>query len=198
MIYLIFDTETTGLPKNWKAQTSDVDNWPRLVQISWVITDGKERQEFNYIIKPDGFEIPAEVSAIHGITQERAVAEGRDREFILNLFRSFVNLADIVVAHNLSFDKAIVGAEYYRMFGDNRFEQRLATKDTFCTMLQSIDLVAIKGTHGGGNKWPKLMELYRHFFNRDFEGAHDALNDTRACEECFFKLRELAHEQVPN
>lgn len=188
MIYLIFDTETTGLPANYKAPTSDVNNWPRLVQLSWVITDGVERQEFDFIIKPDGYEIPAHVAEIHGITQERAMAEGRDREFILNIFRSFVNLADQIVAHNLDFDKAIVGAEYYRLFGDNRFEKRLAEKQLFCTMLKSTEMVGIKGTHAGQSKWPKLIELYKHFFNETFDGAHNSLNDTRACERCFKKL----------
>ena len=197
MIYLIFDTETTGLPKNWKAPTSDVDNWPRLVQLSWVLTDGVEREEFNFIIKPNGFEIPTEASGIHGITTERAKQDGRNREFILDLFRSAVNIADVVVAHNLNFDQSIMGAEYFRTYKDNRFEQRLATKQTFCTMLQSTELLGITGNHAGKSKWPKLQELYYHFFGTDFDGAHDAINDTRACEACYFKIKELATPPKP-
>ena len=38
-MYLIFDTETTGLPKNWKAPITDTDNWPRCVQIAWQLHD---------------------------------------------------------------------------------------------------------------------------------------------------------------
>lgn len=191
MIYLIFDTETTGLPANYNAPVSDLENWPRLVQISWVLTDGVEREEFNYIIKPTDFKIPDEVSAIHGITDSEARKNGRDRDFILNLFRTAINVADVVVAHNLDFDKAIVGAEYYRMFGADSFGKRLAEKKLFCTMKDSADILKITGTHAGGKKWPKLIELYRHFFDEDFDGAHNALNDTRACERCFNELLKL-------
>lgn len=196
MTYLIFDTETTGLPLNYRAPSSDVENWPRLVQLSWVLTDGKERQEYDFIIKPDTYEIPAQASNIHGITQERALAEGRDREFILNIFRCFVNVADVIVAHNIDFDKAIMGAEYFRIYGDNRFEKRLATKELFCTMQKSTEMVGIKGTHAGQSKWPKLIELYQHLFNESFDGAHNSLNDTRACERCFKKLIGIK-EPVP-
>jgi len=191
MIYLIFDTETTGLPANYKAPTSDVENWPRLVQISWVITDGVNRQEYDYIIKPEGFTIPEQASAIHGISTDRALKEGQDRNFILNLFRAFINTADKIVAHNIEFDKAIVGAEYFRIYGDDRFEKRLATKEEFCTMLKSTELVGITGNHAGLKKWPKLIELYKKLFNEEFDGAHNSLNDTRACERCFLELIKL-------
>ena len=191
MIYLIFDTETTGLPANYNAPVSDVENWPRLVQISWVLTDGIEREEFNYIIKPTDFKIPDQASAIHGITDSQARKEGRDRDFILNIFRTAINVADVVVAHNLDFDKAIVGAEYYRMFGADSFGKRLAEKKLFCTMKESTEILKIAGTHAGGSKWPKLIELYRHFFDEEFDGAHNALNDTRACERCFNELIKL-------
>lgn len=69
MRYCFFDTETAGLPKNFSAPTTDVDNWPRLVQLSWILTD--ERKEV-FIIRPDGFTIPEEASNVHGITTERA------------------------------------------------------------------------------------------------------------------------------
>lgn len=188
MLSLIFDTETTGLPKNWQAPLSDSDNWPRLVQLSWVMSNGLDRQEFNFIIKPNGFIIPAEASAIHGITQEAAEAQGVDLAFALALFRACVNVADRIVAHNLSFDRAIVGAEYYRLGLGQSFEKRLEDKELFCTMLKSTELVGITGTHAGKSKWPKLIELYQHLFNESFDGAHNSLNDTRACERCYFEL----------
>ena len=52
-MYLFFDTETTGLPKDWKAPISDLDNWPRLVQIAWSHYDssGNEISNNSYIIK---------------------------------------------------------------------------------------------------------------------------------------------------
>lgn len=188
MLHLIFDSETSGLPKNWRAPLSDGNNWPRLVQLSWILSDGKFKQEFDYIIRPDGFEIPPEVAAIHGITTEMALESGYDLKFVLSLFRAFLNVADKVVAHNLDFDRSIVGAEYYRLGLGEAFEKRFNEKETFCTMKKSTELVRISGTHGGGFKWPKLIELYKHLFNEEFDGAHNSLNDTIACARCYFEL----------
>lgn len=58
-MYIIFDTETTGLPRDYNAPMSDVDNWPRLVQIAWQLHDakGKLLSNHNYIIRPEGFTI---------------------------------------------------------------------------------------------------------------------------------------------
>ena len=73
-MYLFFDTETTGIPKNYKAPVSDIKNWPRLVQIAWLVTDksGNEVKSAEYIIKPNGFSIPDDAAKIHGITNELA------------------------------------------------------------------------------------------------------------------------------
>ena len=79
MTYLFFDTETTGVPKNYKAPSSDLENWScRLVQLSWIVKNDKQEElsRGNFIVKPDGFEIPTEASDIHGITTEKALAEG--------------------------------------------------------------------------------------------------------------------------
>ena len=188
MFHLIFDTETTGLPKNWNAPLSDVENWPRLVQLSFIISDGKDSREFDFTIKPEGFEIPVEASNIHGISTEKALEEGVDLKLALSIFRAMLNVADVVVAHNISFDKAIMGAEYHRQGIGEAFEARLASKKQFCSMKESTALCAIIGSHGGGNKWPKLIELYRHLFNEDFSDAHNSLADTRACARCYFEL----------
>jgi DNA polymerase III epsilon subunit-like protein len=75
---LFFDTETTGTPRNYNAPVSDSSNWPRLVQLAWIMADDKGNvlKRKSVIIKPDGFVIPNNVSAIHGITTERAKQEG--------------------------------------------------------------------------------------------------------------------------
>ena len=84
-MFLIFDTETTGLPKNYKAPVTDSDNWPRMVQLAWQLHDnsGKLLQAKNYIVKPDGYDIPIGVSKIHGITTERAERDGHDLKLVL-------------------------------------------------------------------------------------------------------------------
>ncbi len=88
-MFLIFDTETTGLPKNYKAPVSDSENWPRMVQIAWQLhsNDGKLITAKNHIIKPDGYDIPIGISKIHGITTERAERDGIDLRAVLEEFQ---------------------------------------------------------------------------------------------------------------
>lgn len=74
-MYLFFDTETTGLPKNWKAPVTDLNNWPRLVQLAYD-SNGNKISGGDFIIKPEGFSIPTESSRIHGISTERALRAG--------------------------------------------------------------------------------------------------------------------------
>ena len=84
-MFLTFDSETTGLPKNFKAPLSDSDNWPRLVQLAWQINDNKGKLKSNksYIIKPQGFTIPYNSEKVHGISTEIALKEGHNLEFVL-------------------------------------------------------------------------------------------------------------------
>jgi DNA polymerase III subunit epsilon len=120
-MYLFFDTETNGLPKNWKAPVTDLLNWPRLVQIAWVLfdNDGNEVKRNDYIIKPIGFTIPYEASKVHGITTERAESEGVDLKLSLDEFNEQLERATHLVAHNMSFDEKIIGAEFLRIGYNN-------------------------------------------------------------------------------
>ncbi|MEI7596758.1 MAG: 3'-5' exonuclease [Bacteroidota bacterium] len=115
-MYLFFDTETTGLPKNWKAPVTDTNNWPRLVQLAWLVYNEKgeliDAQDF--IIKPDGFTIPAEASRVHGINTQRALEEGVELTEVLVKFNEHISNMPYLVAHNMSFDEKIVGAEFVR------------------------------------------------------------------------------------
>jgi len=184
-MYLFFDTETTGLPRNWKAPVTNTRNWPRMIQIAWVYTDGSgniiERDSF--IIKPEGFKIPFEVTKVHRITAERAQAEGSDLESVLRSFNDLVTETKYLVAHNISFDEKIVGAEFVR----KRISTQLHRKPQLCTMHASTDFCRIPGPYG--YKWPKLSELHWKLFNEDFEEAHDAAADINATVKCFWEMR---------
>ena len=111
-MYLFFDTETTGLPKKWKEPVTNLDNWPRLVQIAWLSYNefGELLSSDNRIIKPNGFIIPEDASKIHGITHENADLIGEDLAQVLTEFKALVDNAKYLVAHNMSFDEKIVGA----------------------------------------------------------------------------------------
>ena len=91
-MYLFFDTETTGIPANHKAPASDLKNWPRLVQIAWLLSeeDGNEVSSAEYIVKPDGFVIPMEAAKIHGITTELAQRSGADLLAVLTAAESAI------------------------------------------------------------------------------------------------------------
>jgi len=186
-MYLFFDTETTGLPKSWKAPVSDLDNWPRMVQIAWLEYDssGKQMASVNYIIKPDGYTIPADAAKIHGISTERALAEGVPLTQALCDFSDAMNRAECLVAHNMNFDDKIAGAEFLR----TNIANKLFDIKKICTMTSSVDFCKIDGRYG--YKWPKLSELHIKLFDVDFEEAHDAAVDVTACANCFFKLKEL-------
>ena len=183
-MFLFFDTETTGLPLVWRAPLEDLDNWPRLVQLAWLLTDenGKEVKSTNRIIKPEGFIIPAEAAAVHGISTAQAKKEGILLNTALKEFSQAVDEAKILVAHNMSFDEKIMGAELLR----KKYQHKLFERPKICTMLSSTDYCKIQNDFG--YKWPKLIELHQKLFDEEFENAHDALADVKACARCFFEL----------
>ena len=183
---LFFDTETTGVPKNWNAPVSNIENWPRLIQIAWQLydEDGKLIESYDSIIKPDNFVIPIEATKIHGITTEKAYKEGKDLELILENFKSKLNISKLLVAHNISFDEKILGAEFYRLFNSNPLEKI----PNFCTMKHSTNICKLEGSYG--YKWPKLEELYYFLFKTRFNNAHDAKVDIQATAECYFEMKK--------
>jgi DNA polymerase III subunit epsilon len=186
-MYLFFDTETTGLPRNWKAPVTDLNNWPRMIQIAWILCDktGNRIESDDYIIKPENFTIPVEASKIHGITTERAIDMGANLEKVLLAFSELVKQADFIVAHNISFDEKILGAELLRKRVRCDFEK----KRKLCTMKAATNYCRIPGPYG--YKWPKLSELYMRLFGKGFEEGHDASVDINATEKCFWELRRI-------
>ncbi len=185
-MYLFFDTETTGLPRNWNAPVSDLSNWPRLVQIAWLLydADGKKVSGRDYIVKPQGFVIPQEAARIHGITTEKANSHGVSLKAALEDFSRALDRASYLVAHNMRFDEKIVGAEFLR----EGIKHKLFQTDKICTMTATTHYCKLPGIYGD-YKWPKLSELYFTLFNDTFEEAHNAAVDIGACAECFWELR---------
>ncbi len=184
-MYLFFDTETTGIPRKWNAPVTDLNNWPRMVQIAWVIYNeiGEELEEQNHIIVPENYTIPYHVTQIHGISTKRAKEEGKDLKEVLELFAAALASVQVVVAHNISFDEKIIGAEFLRKKVVHDFYK----KQQICTMKSTTHVTKIPGKYG--YKWPKLSILYRHLFNETFAEQHNALADIRATARCFWELR---------
>ncbi len=192
---LVLDCETTGLPTNYDAPVTDVDNWPRAVQIAWATfeNNGSEIKHCSYLIRPDGFEIPADVTAIHGISTELARENGYTINVILISLAQDLREAALVVGHNLEFDANVLGAEYIRAGYENYLDFIGPTIDTMKNGAV-IDFCALPGKRG--YKWPKLSELMNAL---SFEpgNRHDALSDVMDTAKCFFELLKRGVLSLP-
>lgn len=194
---LTYDTETTGLP-DFKARSADPIQ-PHLVQLALVISsdDGAEITATSVIIKPDGWTIPAEVTAIHGISHERAMDEGIPEAVAVGMFLVNQGQCAIRVAHNESFDRRIMRIAMTRSSLERDFIEAIEGRASYCTCNNAKPIVNLPPTErmlaSGFNspKPPKLEECIRHFFGEDLPGAHDALIDARAAARLYFHLQTL-------
>lgn len=194
--FLFFDCETTGLPRSRHFSTEDVDGWPHLVQIAWARYDlrGNSEAVQCHIVRPDGFRIPADATRIHGITHAHALQVGRDLAEVLDEFLEAAERPEtVLVAHNLDYDRGVLGSELVRRNKPLRFLEMPG----ICTMKSTTDLCQLTRPGGFGFKWPTLEELHVYVFGHSYEGAHDAASDLEACARSFFKLLQAGHYPMP-
>lgn len=186
-MYIIFDTETTGLPKNWSAPITDTDNWPRCIQIAWQLHDelGNLIEHQDYLVKPEGFDIPYDSERIHGISTDLAMQKGIPLQEVLVKFNEALSKAKFVVGQNVGFDVNVMGCEFYRMQMDSPMA-KMPVLDT-CTEV-TANLVKIPGGRGGRFKLPTLTELHEFLFGVPFGEAHNATADVEATTRCFLEL----------
>ena len=186
-MYLIFDTETTGLPKRWDSPITDTNNWPRCIQIAWQLHDemGKLIEHQDYLVKPDGFNIPYDAERIHGISTELAEADGISLSEVLEKFNISLSKTKFIVGQNLGFDINIMGCEFYRLGIDSPMSS-MPVLDT-CTEV-TASLLKLPGGRGGKFKLPTLTELHQYLFNVPFGEAHNATADVEATTRCFLEL----------
>lgn len=190
MNILFFDCETTGKPRDYRASYEQVDNWPRVTQLAWLLCtiEGLVLSSVQSLIKPDGWEVPKEQFFIdNNMSTERCAAEGAPIGEILSMLYGAKLDAEVLVAHNLNFDHRVVWAEFIRAGIPPR-----SGMHKVCTMMASTKFCNLPNPRGyGAPKWPKLEELHHKCFGRPFEGAHDALADVIAMKDCFFELLNL-------
>lgn len=186
-MYLIFDTETTGLPKRWDAPITDTDNWPRCIQIAWQLHDamGNCIESQDYLVQPEGFNIPYDAEKIHGISTELAQEQGVPLAEVLEKFNEALGKTKFVVGQNVKFDLNIMGAEFVRGDVANPL-QELPVLDT-CTE-HTASLCELPGGRYGKFKLPTLTELHQFLFDTPFGEAHNATADVEATTRCFFEL----------
>ncbi|CAL2088848.1 DNA polymerase III subunit alpha [Tenacibaculum sp. 190524A05c] len=194
-MYLIFDTETTGLPKSWNAPITDTDNWPRAIQIAWQLHDemGNLIEHNDFLIQADGFNIPFDAERIHGISTDLANEQGITLSEGLELFNEALAKTKFIVGQNVGFDVNIMACEFYRLGVENNLES-LPVLDT-CTE-ETASMCQIPGGRGGKFKLPTLTELHQHLFGVGFNEAHNATADVEATTRCFLELLRLKHYPV--
>lgn len=186
-MYLFFDTETNGIPKNYKAPATDLNNWPRIIQLAFILCDENfnEIEVFSQMIKPDGWVIPVEKFWIdNGYSTEKNMQDGIPMTDALQKFSEAVEKSKLMLAHNMAFDRQIITAEFLR-YGMKTVNR----PQPICTMKSTVSFVGAKNKNGG-HKWPKLDELHNRLFGFGFDNAHDALADVRATVRCFKKLHQ--------
>ena len=196
-VALFFDTETSGLPLF--SEPSEDPRQPHIVQLGACLVDLDTRQtlaSLDVIVKPEGWTIPAEVAAIHGITTEKALAAGIPESLAVELLLELHKQADFRVAHNESFDSRILRIACKRFFDDATADEWKGGRAE-CTQLLSTPIlklpptakmIAAKRTH---HKSANLGEAFKHFTGQELVGAHSAMVDVQACIKVWFAIQDL-------
>jgi hypothetical protein len=184
-MYLIFDCSAISKPTNYKAPFSDTFAWPRLLHISWILLDAnfKPIEDFDAIVKPDGFNITQELLKVCKIDQEDIDRKSIDIDIILDKFNESTQKCTYVFSHNLNFNESVIGAEYIRAVKN----VDLFKKERFCLMQESTHYCKIP-SRGGGYKWPTLNELHNICFGQGYTPSNNARADVIAAARCFIKL----------
>lgn len=196
-MFLFYDTETTGFPSGDHKKAS-----ARICQLGAILTDlyGNELGVLNHFVKPDGWTV-SKFNHDHGITQELCEREGKPLAEVIDLFAPLVARAKHKVAFNNKFDIQMLDIEHWVLYQE---EGKLFSRldGHFCAMTCAKSICKIPGTtkmkYAGhlGFKQPKLIEAYRHFFDKDFDDAHDALADVRATKDVFFEMMKRGHIKI--
>lgn len=184
---LTIDVETTGLPKDRGASLADSKAWPHIVGLTFLVSedDGSGIDEYMCLISPDGYSIPADATAIHGITTAVARKYGYSSKAVLALLNEASHKCHTVVGHGLTFDYNVIMAEYYRL----GYEPEIMLLKQYCTMERSTDFCNLPSKYDKP-KWPKLVELHTILFGEPFTGAHDSSVDARMTLKCYTELKK--------
>lgn len=205
---LVFDTETTGLPKYRNASIFRTDDWPYVVQLSFLLYDAAQNevlQSGDFIVRPpDGVTIEPGAAAVHGITDDKCRREGVSMSKAMLDFNEAGMQADVFVAHNIMFDKRQLMVEALRLKMGHPFGSKGDWKPDFCTMKETTDMcrIAVKSERTGEMyyKYPKLAELHKHLFGYTPGGLHDSMADILICLRCYMTLqykRDVVYDNRP-
>jgi restriction system protein len=203
--YLVFDTETTGLPLNYNAPPDDFKNWPYVVQIAWLLFDDEHKliEHSNFYLKQPVV-IPAEATNVHGITTAMMLEQGIEPSNAYANFKKALDNTEYLISHNIDFDVPTVQCDFLR----NGMQWDFPNNKMFCTMKTGVNFCHIPLGTGKYYKWPTLAELYQKCFYPGYKmknfpdatstsNVHNANTDACMAAQCFFKLKEWGFFKEP-
>jgi DNA polymerase III subunit epsilon len=203
-LLLIFDTETTGLPRFVRgglpdpvSRTAGYDGC-RVVSVAWLVVRAEDHvvvAEGGGLIRPEGFVIPAEAQAVHGISTAHALQNGEPFGAVAGRFVAELRRCGRVCGHNVGFDVNVLAAEFARRRGEAADYFRFALPTLLG--LPRVCTMALGKQFLGQARNPKLGVLYEALFGRPLDGAHDAAVDTLACYRCLTRLAPAPLEFAP-
>lgn len=182
MRILVFDTETSGLDPQWNVilqlsyQIVDPDSWATIKTVN------------HYFAWPDNKARVSEGAiSVNGLTEE--VLSGKqlsNRKAALEEFVADKDSCDLLVAHNLEFDKKFIIAscrEEGVKFANSGWSQ------SYDTMKRTTNYCQIPKDWGNGYKWPKLTEL-ADCLGVDYSNIslHDSSGDVELTKRCFEQI----------
>lgn len=199
MRVLALDSETTGLPRY--DRRADDPCQPRICSLGYVLfdpetPDGADISVYD-LVKPDGWTVPPDVVAIHGLSTEKLLAEGNLIRDVLDRFLVAWELADQLTGFNLHFDLKLLRGELRRCGLSDHYGEKpeicaLRASDRLCRIAPTDKMMAAGYRK---NKIPKLHEAYQILLGKRLEGAHNALMDARATVEIYRWLK--ANKKLP-
>ena len=186
--YIVIDTETIGFPVRktfntyWDPKEYDIYyNQARMIEIGFIKYKKETNEylsEYSSLVIPDNFVI--ENSNIHGITTENATKLGKDINIVLDNLEKELEDCDLLVGHNINFDKHIILAECFR-YNKTNLISLLNNCQTYCTMFKGKEYMNVQ-------KVPKLIELYQFLFKQELQQNHRALEDVKATSVCYQQM----------
>ena len=172
---VIWDTETTGL---LKPDANHVDEQPRIIEFAGIALGDDDAiiDSYECLINP-GIPISDEITRITGIRMDDLAHE---RPFISHYDNicSLFSGAGKMIAHNLSFDRAMLANELIRIDCLIKFPW---PPIHLCTVEATMNLEGVR---------LNLGRLYEKATGLQHEKAHRAMNDVLALYECYKWLKE--------
>jgi len=183
--YAVIDTESSGLFDF--AKPADAEGQPRLASLGIIMLreDLSVMAEHDFLVKPEGWQMTPEATAVNGLTTEHLLANGEPIGAILQRYSTLVKEGFVIVTFNAQFDTKVMRGELRRAGMPDLFEQT----PNVCLMRACTNVVRVPKKTGSGYKWPKLSEACA-FFKIEQPAAHSAIGDTRSAHAILLELHK--------